>query len=289
MIKKRLIYSVSILILVATLFSCKKKDISANKKNNDMLILAYEELGRKHNEFLSKAFPEVKRRLTEAMSKTKSTSAVSPEMTYEVMLDVSTEYLLPVTDYHDTKEQVLTYLQQYMPQDLVFTEYTSAASYLQSHLPGIAMSPEFSQALSELDNLLDQCADYNETKTLVPLFDALRNKYISSLTIPAEQEAFTAATTVGKHSFIYWSEHEQEVLQLFDGGNTLKTMGLIGKQNAVKADAFGILRGAWKGAFGGFAWGGLWGSIALGLLNGAYEGCVASLGAGLINGLVFRK
>jgi hypothetical protein len=286
--KKSLIYSVIFCLLTMVLFSCKKKDATINKEEPEKLIQAYEELGRRHNTFLAKAFPEVKRRLTEAQSKLKIMNAVSPELAYDVMMDVSSEYLVPVTDYQSTQEEILTYLKQYMPQDVVFTEISSTAVYLQTHSPDAVITPGFAQALQELDQLLEQCTDYSITSTLTQSFDALRSKYIPLLTIPAEREAFIAGTSVGKYSLTYWSEHEQEVLALFEENSTLKTTGLIGKQNPVKADVCGILAGAWKGALGGFSFGGLWGSIAFGLLGGAYSGCVASLSAGLVNGLFSR-
>jgi hypothetical protein len=286
--KKSLIYSAIFCLLTMIVFSCKKKDATINKGEPEKLIQAYEELGRRHNTFLAKAFPEVKRRLTEAQSQLKTTNTVSPELAYDVMMDVSSEYLVPVTDYQNTQEKVLAYLKLHMPQELVFAEIPTVSAYFQNSIPNVVISPEFSQALNELDNLLEQCTDYTKTSMLIPSFDALRNKYVPLLTIPAEREAFIAGTSVGKYSLTYWSEHEQEVLALFEENSTLKTTGLIGKQNPVKADVCGILAGAWKGALGGFSFGGLWGSIAFGLLGGAYSGCVASLSAGLVNGLFFR-
>jgi hypothetical protein len=284
---KNYYYSFLVILFTGTLFpACKKKELAERKVDVAGMIQAYEEIGRRHNDFLAKSFPKVKERLKQRNMVTKATTTISEGEVYDVLMEVSSENLVPVLEYPYSSQQLLTELQQNLPQDLVFQEYPTTLACLQAFIPETIVSPTFEQALQELDLLLEQCTDYSNTAGLVQSFDQLREKYIPALSNAAELESLIAGCTLGKHSLSYWAENEQVVMEMFRDVTMIKATGL--KSNVVKADVQGIVVGGIRGAVSGAAWGApllgigaIWGGITFGIFTAAYQGCVASLGAGL--------
>ena len=213
----------------------------------------------------------------------------------EIVIDVSSEELVPVLGVQYSQEQLYTAIQENMPQDLTFATYASTIEGVSQNVTGISLSVTFTQALSHFDAVLEQCNNYSDSSLIFSSLEQLRNQYVPLLDNPSEREAFIAGTILAKHSLRYWAENEQIVMDMFTGYAAARVnhaARIQYKPNPVKSDVRGMIIGGVRGAIQGGIWGSTipgigtaWGAISMGILGAGASGCVSSLAAGIWNAI----
>jgi hypothetical protein len=287
--KKTYIYwLIGSFLMIAIAYACKKQKSTGSDPATTRLISAYEEIGRRHNDFLTRSFADIKERIS-ARRVSGILLAAREAAMQEMVLQVSSENLVPVLGGQYTPAQISEAIRRYLPDDLTPQPYASMADCIAAVAPGKLFTQAFLKALRELDGLLSRSQQYSDSVNIINTFDNLLTRHVPALTDGVEKEAFIAGAVVGKYSFRYWAENESRIRELFQPGVPLNG---VTKLKPVFADVAGMIKGAVTGGVSGGMWGSLLpgigtlaGAITGGLVGAAVSGCVGSLATGLWSAL----
>lgn len=284
-------------IFFVTLIACKRENSKSPDNHTEKLIQVYEEIGKRHNDYLSRSFTSIKTKLSKKsliVSRVEDYQLTEEEV-HDLVLEVSSEELIPVIGAQYTETQILNELQNNMPDDLTMESYSSTSQGITENVPELALTSTFNQALNELDILLEQCNNYSDSASIFMSLEQLRNLYEPLLTNLAEKEAFIAGTILAKHSLRYWAVNEQWVNEMFADYTVTRinhSARLMYKPNPVRSDVRGMIIGGVRGAISGGIWGSTVpgvgtavGAISMGILGAAASGCTSSLAAGVWNAI----
>jgi hypothetical protein len=286
---------VIITALFLTFLACKKENLKSSDSQTENLIQVYEEIGNRHNDYLSRSFTSVKNKLSNKSSRASRLQyyQVTEEEMHDIVLEVSSEELIPVIGTQYTEDQILNELQNNMPQDLTMESYSSTSQGINVNVPELVLTSTFNQALNALDVILEQGSNYSDSTAIFNSLEQLRNQYEPLLTNLAEKEAFIAGTILAKHSLRYWSVNEQWVNDMFVNYTAARiNQSARLTPNPVRADVRGMIIGGVRGAIQGGIWGSAipgigtaWGAISMGILGAGASGCTSSLAAGIWNAI----